>query len=178
MPLVLLDRDGVINEDSSAYIRRPSEWTPIPGSLEAITRLNQTGWGVAICTNQAGVGRGLLTNEDLDTIHRTMLEALSRTGGHIDAVFCCTHSPDAHCACRKPMPGMLLRAMRELSATPDETTFVGDSLRDMQAAIAAGCTPALVRTGQGADCEASARTIGVVRVFDNLANAADWLIDR
>lgn len=178
MPLVLLDRDGVINEESPAYIKRPSEWSPIPGSLDAILRLNQTGRTVAICSNQAGVGRGLLTSDDLEAIHGAMLTALAQVGGHIDAIFCCTHAPDAHCACRKPEPGLLIRAMRELDATPEHTTFVGDSLRDMQAALAARCTPVLVRTGHGADSEPAARTMGVEWVFDDLASATRWLVNR
>jgi D-glycero-D-manno-heptose 1,7-bisphosphate phosphatase len=178
MPLVLLDRDGVINEDSPAYIKCPSEWSPIPGSLDAIARLNRTGRKVAICSNQAGVGRGLLSKEDLEAIHVAMRAALAQVGGHIDAIFCCTHAPDEHCTCRKPEPGLLVRAMRELHETPGQTTFVGDSLRDMQAALAAGCTPVLVRTGHGADSESSARTMGVDRVFDDLAKAASWLVDR
>jgi len=178
MSLVLLDRDGVINEDSPAYVKRPSEWSPIPGSLDAIARLNRTGWSVAICSNQAGVGRGLLTNDDLDSIHDAMRAALARVGGHIDGIFCCTHSPDDHCACRKPEPGLLVHAMHELNATPEQTTFVGDSLRDMQAAVAAGCTPVLVRTGHGADSESGARAMGVERIFDDLAQAASWLADR
>ena len=141
MPLVLLDRDGVINEDSNVSIKHPSEWKPIPGSLWTIARLNRTGFSVAVCTNQAGVGRGIFAKDDLDATHQTMQAALAREGGHIDAIFCCTHAPNARCACRKPKPGLLGRAMGVLNASPKDTTFVGDSLRDTQAAIAARCTP-------------------------------------
>jgi len=178
MSLVLLDRDGVINEDSPEYIRHPSQWSPIPGSLDAIARLNRTGSTVAICSNQSAVARGFMTIEDLDAIHETLRRALVEVGGHIDAIFCCTHAPDAHCSCRKPEPGLLLRAMRELGTTPERTTFVGDSLRDIQAAIAARCLPVLVRTGHGAEVESAARDAGVQYVFDDLAAAADWIIDR
>jgi D-glycero-D-manno-heptose 1,7-bisphosphate phosphatase len=178
MSLVLLDRDGVINEDSPGYIRHPSEWSPIPGSLDAIARLNRAGSAVAICSNQSAVARGLMTIEDLDAIHKTMRQALVAFGGHIDVILCCTHAPDAHCSCRKPEPGLLLSAMRELDATPERTTFVGDSLRDIHAAIAARCRPVLVRTGHGAEVESAARDAGVRHVFDNLAAAADWIIDR
>jgi D-glycero-D-manno-heptose 1,7-bisphosphate phosphatase len=178
MSLVLLDRDGVINEDSPEYIKRPSEWSPIPGSLDAIARLNRTGCTVAICSNQSAVARGLMTIEDLDAIHETMRVALAAVGGHIDAVFCCTHAPGARCRCRKPEPGLLLRAMKELNAMPERTTFVGDSLRDIHAAIAARCLPVLVRTGHGAEFESAARDLGVQHIFDDLATAADWIIDR
>ena len=160
MSLVLLDRDGVVNEESPEYITRPSEWLPIPGSLDAIARLNRTGCTVAICSNQSAVARGFMTIDDLD------------------AIFCCTHAPDAHCGCRKPEPGLLLRAMAELNATPERTTFVGDSLRDVHAAIAAGCLPVLVRTGHGAEFESAARALGVQYVFDDLAMATDWMIGR
>ena len=178
MSLVLLDRDGVINEDSPEYIKRPSEWAPIPGSLNAIARLNQIGRQVAVCSNQAGVARGLLTNDDLRDIHDTMRAALARFGGHIDAIYCCTHSADQHCACRKPEPGLLIRAMSEFGTPPDRTAFVGDSLRDMVAAIAARCMPVLVRTGNGSVAEPDARAIGVERVFDNLDAAVEWLLDQ
>lgn len=178
MSLVLLDRDGVINEESPEYIKRPSEWLPIPGSLDAIARLNRTGCTVAICSNQSAVARGFMTIDDLDAIHETMRVALAEAGGHIDAIFCCTHAPDAHCGCRKPEPGLLLRAMAELNATPERTTFVGDSLRDVHAAIAAGCLPVLVRTGHGAEFESAARALGVQYVFDDLAMATDWMIGR
>jgi D-glycero-D-manno-heptose 1,7-bisphosphate phosphatase len=178
MSLVLLDRDGVINEDSPEYVRCPSDWLPIPGSLDAIARLNRVGYTVAICSNQSGVARGFLTVDDLFAIHETMRVALAGVGGHIDAIFCCTHAPDAGCSCRKPKPGLLMRAMKELNATPEQTTFVGDSLRDMQAALVAQCVPVLVRTGHGAEFESAARDAGVLHVFDDLAAATNWMIDR
>lgn len=178
MSLVLLDRDGVINEESPEYIKRPSEWLPIPGSLDAIARLNRAGCAVAVCSNQSAVARGLMTAEDLQAIHETMQGALAEVGGHLDAIFCCMHGPDEHCTCRKPEPGLLLKAMRELNATPERTTFVGDSLRDIQAAISARCLPVLVRTGHGAEVESHARDAGVQYVFDDLATATDWMIDR
>jgi D-glycero-D-manno-heptose 1,7-bisphosphate phosphatase len=178
MSLVLLDRDGVINEDSPDYIKRASEWLPIPGSLQAIARLNRAGSKVAICSNQAGVARGVLSIEDLHEIHDAMRIRLAEAGGHIDAIFCCIHGPDDQCDCRKPAPGLLRRAMAELNFAPAETTFVGDSVRDMQAAVAAHCLPVLVRTGNGANAEIPARSIGVDLVFDDLAAATDWLLDR
>ena len=178
MSLVLLDRDGVINEDSPNYIKRASEWLPIDGSLAAIARLNRAGSTVAICSNQSGVARGVLSIEDLRDIHEAMRVRLAEAGGHIDAIFCCVHGPDDQCDCRKPAPGLLKRAMTELHHAPEQTTFVGDSLRDMQAAMAAHCRPVLVRTGNGANSESSARAIGVSLIFDDLAAATDWLLDR
>jgi D-glycero-D-manno-heptose 1,7-bisphosphate phosphatase len=178
MALVLLDRDGVINEDSPDYIRSTSEWMPLAGSIEAIARLSRAGRRVGVCTNQAGVAKGLFTNAELDSINRMMSSAVERAGGHIDGVFCCTHSPDAGCDCRKPAPGLLLQAMSTFGVEPDETTFVGDSPRDVQAAFAAGCTPILVRTGNGARCEADARSLGVELVFDDLPAAVDWLLHQ
>jgi len=178
MSLVLLDRDGVINEDSTTYIKRPSEWLPIPGSLEAIARLNRAGRSVAICTNQAGIARGLFSQADLDAIHGRLVAAIARLGGRIDGIFCCPHAPDDHCSCRKPAPGLLTRAMRDLTAAPGDTTVIGDSLRDMEAALSAGCLPVLVRTGNGANTEAAARALGVVHIFDDLSSAADWLLTQ
>ncbi len=178
MPLVLLDRDGVINVDSPSYIKNASEWLPIDGSLAAIARLNRAGSTVAICSNQSGVARGILSIEDLRDIHEAMRIRLAEESGHIDAIYCCTHGPDERCDCRKPAPGLLKRAMSELNHSPEQTTFVGDSLRDMQAALAAHCLPVLVRTGNGASSEADARAIGVDQIFDDLAAATDWLLHR
>jgi len=176
MTLVLLDRDGVINEDSPNYIRNASAWIPIAGSLDAIARLSHAGRQVAVCTNQAGVGKGLFTQADLDAIKRTKTLEVERIGGRIDGVFCCIHSPDEHCACRKPAPGLLHQAMKAFGVTAADTTFVGDSVRDAQAALAAGCAPILVRTGNGVRSELGARALGVDLIFDDLAAATDWLL--
>ena len=176
--LVLLDRDGVINEDLPNYVRAPSEWTPLAGSLRAIVRLSRAGRKIAVCSNQAGVGRGALTIADLDAVNEAMAAAVTEAGGRIDGVFCCTHTPEERCVCRKPAPGLLLRAMATLGASASETTFIGDSLRDAEAALAAGCVPILVRTGHGARSESQARALGVQLVFDDLAAATDWLLTR
>jgi D-glycero-D-manno-heptose 1,7-bisphosphate phosphatase len=178
MSLVLLDRDGVINEDSPTYIKCVSEWRPIVSSLEAIARLNRAGCVVAICSNQSGVARGALSIEGLCAIHEEMRIRLAGAGGYIDGIFCCIHGPDEQCTCRKPAPGLLKQAMSELDHGPEDTVFIGDSLRDMQAALTARCIPILVRTGNGAASEANARAIGVDLVFDHLAAATDWLLDR
>jgi len=176
MALVLLDRDGVINEDSPNHIRNSSAWIPIAGSLDAIARLCRAGRRVAVCTNQAGVAKGFFTRADLDEINRTMTLAVERAGGHIDGVFCCIHSPDEHCACRKPAPGLLNQAMKTFGASATETTFIGDSVRDAQAALAAGCAPILVRTGNGIRSESDARALGIDLIFDDLGAATDWLL--
>jgi D-glycero-D-manno-heptose 1,7-bisphosphate phosphatase len=148
--LIILDRDGVINEDSDAYIKSPAEWHALPGSLEAIARLTHSGWRVAVATNQSGVGRGLFDLATLGSIHARMHQRVSAAGGHIDAVFFCPHAADSRCDCRKPRPGMILEILRRFEVAASEVLVVGDSLRDLQAAEAAGCRPALVLTGKGA----------------------------
>ena len=147
--LVVLDRDGVINHDSEDYIRSPAQWRPIRGSLEAIARLRKAGWRVAVATNQAGVGRGLFDMATLAAIHATMSRAVAQAGGHLDAVFFCPHAPAADCGCRKPRPGMLHEIARRFAVDPAAMIMIGDSLRDLQAAEAAGCQPVLVLTGNG-----------------------------
>jgi D-glycero-D-manno-heptose 1,7-bisphosphate phosphatase len=169
--LILLDRDGVINFDSPDYIKTPDEWRPIPGSLEAIAALRASGCKVAVCTNQAGVARGMLSRLELEAIHQKMRDSLHGLGTQLDGLLYCPHHPDDGCNCRKPQPGMLLEMMRFLSAGAEDTVFVGDSLRDLQAAEAAGCRAVLVRTGNGRETESVARSRGLaVRVFDDLAS--------
>jgi D-glycero-D-manno-heptose 1,7-bisphosphate phosphatase len=173
--LVLLDRDGVVNEDAPDYIKSPAEWRPIPGSLDAIARLNLAGRRVALCTNQSGVGRKRFTEATLDAIHATLRQALAMHGGRLDAIFYCPHAPTDDCPCRKPKPGLLLAARARFSDVAERTICIGDSLRDVQAALAASCVPVLVRTGNGARDEAGARRLGTQHVFDDLAGAVRWL---
>jgi D-glycero-D-manno-heptose 1,7-bisphosphate phosphatase len=170
--LILLDRDGVINVDSPDYIKNPAEWQPLPGALQAIVRLREAGCRVAVCTNQAGIGRGLFTLLDLQAIHGKMLEELQALGGDLDGLAFCPHQPADDCECRKPKPGMLLAMMQQLTSEPAATCFVGDSLKDVEAALSAGCEPILLRTGNGRDCELAARQLGVSRVYDDLAQFA------
>lgn len=172
--LILLDRDGVINAESEAFIKEADEWQALPGSLAAIAQLKRRGFQVAVCSNQSGVGRGLMSEAALERIHDKLLAGLTELGAGLDAVRYCPHHPDDDCDCRKPRPGMLLDIMAELGATPAETVFVGDSLRDLEAAGAAGCRAALVRTGNGATTEAQARAMGVIWVGDDLAAFAKW----
>ena len=149
MKLVILDRDGTINHDSDQYIKSPAEWKPIKGSLEAIARLSQNGWRVVVATNQSGIGRGLFEMATLNAIHDTMHRAVHQAGGRIDAIFFCPHAGDANCECRKPKPGMLLEIAKRMNVELEGVPVVGDSLRDLQAAAAAGARPVLVLTGKG-----------------------------
>lgn len=147
MKLMILDRDGVINFDSEEYIKSPDEWNPIPGSLEAIAGLKRAGFTLAIATNQSGIARGLYDLKTLDAIHAKMQNALSVLGGSIDAIFYCPHHPDEGCECRKPNPGLLHQIAQHFSVNLKNIPFIGDSIRDLQAAKKAGCDPILVRTG-------------------------------
>ena len=149
MKLVILDRDGVINLDSEHYIKSPEEWKPIAGSLEAIARFTQAGFRVVVATNQSGVGRGLFDMATLNAMHDKMHKAVNQLGGRIDAVFFCPHAQDAGCACRKPQPGMLLEIAERFNVALAGVPAIGDSLRDLQAASAAGARPILVLTGKG-----------------------------
>lgn len=176
--LILLDRDGVINFDSPDFIKRPAEWRPIPGALDAITRLKEGGFLVGVCSNQSGVGRGLLSESDLAAIHERMRSALAQAGAALDDLRWCPHHPDAGCACRKPRPGMLLDAMAALDVEPTATIFVGDAIRDIEAAHTAGCAAGLVRTGSGRAVEALAVGMGVNWVGDDLQAFADWALER
>lgn len=148
MKLVILDRDGTINHDSDAYIKSHEEWVPIPGALEAIARLNKAGWCVAIATNQSGLARGLFSMQDLMAMHEKMHRMAAGVGAEIDAVFFCPHHPDDRCVCRKPQPGMLLQIAEHYGVDLQLVPMVGDSLKDMQAAVAAGCQPHLLLTGK------------------------------
>ncbi|MCP5249480.1 MAG: D-glycero-beta-D-manno-heptose 1,7-bisphosphate 7-phosphatase [Candidatus Accumulibacter sp.] len=176
MKLVILDRDGVINYDSKQFIKSPAEWRPIPGSLEAIARLNQAGYRVVLCTNQSGVGRGLFDMDTLNAIHDKMHRAVQTVGGRIDAVFYCPHPVDAHCSCRKPKTGMFERIARCYNVDLTGVPAVGDTLRDLLAAAAVAAQPLLVLTGQGAQTvEAGGLPEGTL-VFPDLASAADHIL--
>jgi D-glycero-D-manno-heptose 1,7-bisphosphate phosphatase len=147
--LVILDRDGTINEDSDAYIKSVAEWRPIPGSLEAIARLSQAGYRLVVATNQSGIARGLFDTTTLVAIHDTLQRAAAQAGGRIDAFFFCPHAADSACQCRKPKPGMLVEIARRFNVSLGDTYMVGDAQRDVEAAAAAGARPVLVLTGKG-----------------------------
>ncbi len=149
MKLVILDRDGVINEDSDEYIKSAEEWNPIPGSIEAISRLSKSGFKIAVATNQSGIARRFFDEYDLAKIHQKMCSLVEEAGGFIDGVFFCPHSPDAKCNCRKPKTGLLEAISDEFGIPLKQVPFVGDSLKDIEAARAALCRPILVKTGSG-----------------------------
>lgn len=176
MKLIILDRDGVLNEDSDAYIKSPEEFIVIPGSLEAVVRLNQAGYRVVVASNQSGLARGLFDYTALQAIHDKLFRLVKEAGGHIDALLFCPHGPDDDCACRKPRPGLLHEISQRLGTGLDGVPVVGDSLRDVQAAQAVGAHPYLVRTGKGARTLAAARGLDGVPVFADLAAVADHLL--
>ena len=178
MQLIILDRDGVINEDSDEFIKSPQEWTPIRGSLEAIARLHRAGWRVVVATNQSGIARQLFDLDTLARIHETMHRRVIETGGLIDAVFFCPHGPDDRCACRKPLPGMFHDIAGRLRIDLQGVPAIGDSLRDIQAADAAGATPILVKTGKGFGTVSSPELDPGVAVFDDLYSAVNHLLDK
>ena len=172
MKLVILDRDGVVNYDSAKFIKKPQEWKPIPGSLEAIARLNQAGYRVVIATNQSGVGRGLLDMATLSAIHDKMHKALAQFGGRIDAVFYCPHAQDADCSCRKPKPGLFEEIARRFNVSLAGVPCIGDSLRDLQVAAQVGALPILVLTGKGQKTAAAGGLPAKSRVYADLSEAA------
>lgn len=149
LKLIILDRDGVINQDSDAFIKSPEEWLAIPGSLHAVERLNQASYTVVVATNQSGIGRKLFTMSTLNQIHQKMHVSVEQVGGIIDAVFFCPHIGEDYCDCRKPKPGMLHEIGRRYEVNLKDVPCVGDSLRDLQAGFAVGCAPHLVLTGKG-----------------------------
>lgn len=179
--LVILDRDGVINEDSDDYIKSLDEWRPIAGSIDAIARLSKHGFTVAVATNQSGLGRGLFTLDDLEAMHDRLREMVESAGGHVAGIFYCPHTPEDHCACRKPRSGLIDAIEREFDTSARGAWFIGDSQRDLEAAAAKGCVPVLVRTGKGKIAEQQlAADTGLqwrdVQIFDDLAAAASALI--
>lgn len=176
MKLVILDRDGVINQDSATFIKNPNEWIPIPGSLEAIALLNQHGYRVAVATNQSGIARGYFDMATLNAIHDKMHKALAQVGGRIDAVFYCPHAADANCDCRKPKTGMMEEISRRFNIELTKVPAVGDALRDLQAFAKAGCQPYLVRTGKGEETYNLAEVPSNTIVVADLAAAVQHIM--
>jgi len=171
--LIILDRDGVINEDSAEYVKDAEEWLPIAGSIEAIGALTRAGYRIAVATNQSGLARGFYDEDALQRMHDKLRALSSAAGGSIDFIAVCPHGPNDGCDCRKPAPGLLTQIadywQEDLSGVP----FIGDTLRDLEAAAAAGAKPVLVRTGNGADTErALPERFHNIDVFDDLAAAA------
>ena len=176
MQLIILDRDGVINFDSDQFIKSPEEWKPIPGSLEAIARLNQAGYRVVVSTNQSGIGRGLFDMPMLNAIHDKMHKACALVGARIDAVFYCPHTAESNCHCRKPKAGMLEEIAERYNVSLAGVPAVGDSLRDLQSAVTMGAQPYLVLTGKGAKTKAAGGLPEGTQVFANLAALAAELV--
>ena len=179
LKLVILDRDGTINRASDEFVKSPEEWHPLPGALEAISRLNHAGFHVVLATNQSGLGRGLFDMAALNAVHGHMLKTLAAAGGRIDAIFYCPHAPDEACACRKPAPGLLMQIQERYGIDLAGVPYVGDSLRDMEAAQAAGCAPHLVLTGRHPDMQGQALPPNFpvnTRVHTDLAAFVDHLL--
>ena len=174
--LIVLDRDGVINYDSDQFIKSPDEWIAIPGSLEAIARLNHAGYRVVVATNQSGIGRGLFDIGALNAIHNKMHRALAIAGGRIDAVFFCPHSGDSQCECRKPRAGMLREIGSRFGVDLTGVPVLGDSLRDLQAAEVVGAQPMLMLTGKGEKTLRDGGFPSDTVIFPDLAFAATALI--
>ncbi len=176
MKLIILDRDGVINEDSDAFIKTVDEWIPISGSIAAMARLYHAGYTLAIATNQSGVARGYYDVATLDAMHTKMRHLLAVHGAEVAYIAYCPHLGTDHCDCRKPKPGMLLTIAEHFGINPAQAQVVGDSLRDWQAAAAVGASYAQVRTGKGLRTLAEGKLPAAIPVFDNLADYADSLL--
>lgn len=181
MKLIILDRDGVLNEDSDDYIKSVDEWIPLPGSAAAVGRLCKAGYTIAVATNQSGVARGYFSLETLQAMHEKMAALAAEHGGQFAHIAFCPHGPDDDCDCRKPLPGLIHQIEQALNVSADGCWMVGDSIRDLEAGVAAGCKPALVRTGKGAKSEAKlAATPGLesAPVFDDLSAFADFVLNN
>ncbi|HLD64438.1 MAG TPA: D-glycero-beta-D-manno-heptose 1,7-bisphosphate 7-phosphatase [Pseudomonas sp.] len=175
MKLLILDRDGVINQDSDAYIRSVEEWIPIPGSIDAIARLSRAGWTVAVATNQSGLARGYYDLAALEAMHDRLRALVAEQGGEVGLIVHCPHGPDDGCDCRKPKPGMLRTIAAHYGVDLSGLWFIGDSSGDLTAALAVDCQPVLVKTGKGQRTLDKALPAGTL-VFDDLAAAAAQLL--
>ena len=175
-PLIILDRDGVINYDSDFYIKSPDEWVPIPGSLAAIAQLNRAGYRVVIATNQSGIARGLYDLDTLSQIHEKLRQELASVGGHIEEIFFCPHHPDDNCDCRKPKLGLFKQIQAKYDIDLSDTFFIGDTLTDIQAAKEVPCKPILVLSGKGQQALLSHPELISVPHFPDLAEAVRYVL--
>ncbi|HEV2111886.1 MAG TPA: D-glycero-beta-D-manno-heptose 1,7-bisphosphate 7-phosphatase [Gammaproteobacteria bacterium] len=173
MRLVILDRDGVINKESDAFIKTPEEWIPIPGSLDAIARLGKAGYTVVVASNQSGLGRGLFDLKTLDAIHARMQAEIAKTGGRLDGIFYCPHKPEDGCDCRKPKAGLFKQIAERYRTDLKDVPAIGDAARDVTAARTAGARPILVLTGRGRE---ALQVLPEVEHYADLAAAADKLV--
>ncbi len=181
--LVILGRDGILNAYREGHVAAPEEWEPIPGAMEAVSRLNHAGWHTVVATNQAGIGRGMIDMAAINAVHAHMNQQLMVQGGRIDAVFFCPHTPEDNCDCRKPKPGMMLEIGRRYSTDLAAVPMVADTLRDLLAAAAAGCEPHLVRSGRAAALDAAAidhmrAQVPATQVHASLGSFVDFLLAR
>jgi len=182
--LIILDRDGVINQDSDAYVKSVDEWIAIEGSCEAIARLSQAGYQVAVATNQSGLARGYFTQDDLDAMHAKMTSLVEQAGGSFATIKFCPHGPDDNCDCRKPLAGLIDQIETDLGVPAKDSYIVGDSQRDLEAGLLKGCKPVLVKTGKGektllkleqlADSDPLKNSL----IFNNLAEFVDHILDK
>lgn len=181
MKLVILDRDGTINEDSLEYIKSEAEWKPLPGALEAIAKLNHAGWHVVVASNQSGLGRGLFDVAALNAMHAKMHKLLATAGGRVEAIFYCPHAPDQACRCRKPQPGLFEQIGERYGIDLKGVPTVGDTARDLIAGASVGCEPHLVLTGKGEALRGQPLPDNFpagTRVHENLLAFADYLVTR
>lgn len=176
MKLIILDRDGVLNEEKEDFIKTPEEWVPIDSSMQAVSRLNEAGYRVVLATNQSGVGRGIIDMDTLNQIHQKMHNSLGRFGGWVDAIFFCPAAPDTDSECRKPRPGMFEDIANRCETDLADVPAVGDKLTDIQAAMAAGARPILVRTGYGRQTEQDKDLPDGIPVYDDLYSFVDELL--
>ena len=175
--LIVLDRDGVINYDSDNYIKTVDEWIPLPGSMEAIGKLTKAGYKIAVATNQSGISRGYFSVETLNAMHEKMIKLAGEHGGKFDFIAYCPHGPDDECDCRKPLPGLIHQIESALNISAKDCYMVGDSLRDLEAGVAAGLKPVLVRTGKGVRTLEKNQGLENTLVFDDLTNLVNTLIN-
>ena len=181
--LVILGRDGILNEYREGHVTVPEEWHPVPGALEAVARINHAGWHTVVATNQSGIGRGMIDMSAVNAVHAHMNQQMQVQGARIDAVFFCPHTPEDHCDCRKPKPGLLLDIGRRYGVDMSHVPVVGDTARDLVAAQAAGCEPHLVLSGRAAgfgrdQVSALLAQVPGARAHDSLDAFADFLLRR
>ena len=181
--LVILGRDGILNVYREDHVKSPDEWEPIPNALEAVARLNHAGWHTVVATNQSGIGRGMIDMASVNTVHQRMMQRLAEAGGRLDAVFFCPHTPEDDCDCRKPRPGLMKQIAQRYGIELRTVPMVADTLRDLQAAHAAGCEPHLVRTGRAAALTDKqvveiVQQVPMTEVHDSLGEFVDFLLER
>ena len=179
--LIILDRDGVINEDSDAFVKSLAEWIPIPGSIEAIAALSKAGFLITVATNQSGIGRGLIDLDELEKMHAKLCVLVEEQGGKIDGIFYCPHTPEDECDCRKPKSGLISAIEDELAISASGSYMIGDSVRDLEAGLEKHCLPILVKTGKGKKSLSSLEAnnpslLAQTKVFDDLKSFTDKLL--